>query len=140
MFDCPNCGRPVIRGAVFCLDCGAGLDSGRAVRDRDIKSWEISGPGPFLMVVDGIDRGRSFTLSRSIVSSIGRRPVEVALRDPYVSRRHAEIEITGKVTSLRDTASANKTYVNSKEIKTYTLCDGDIIQVGNTTLVFHENI
>jgi hypothetical protein len=62
--------------------------------------------------------------------------VDIELSDASVSRRHAEISITGEVICLRDLGSTNGTRVNGKQITSwYRVRDGDEIQLGDLVLV-----
>ena len=76
------------------------------------------------------------------VTSLGRdETAMVIVDDPGVSRRHAEIRITHDGPHLqvliRDVGSTNGTYLNSEQIGTEELHDGDRITLGRTTMTFH---
>ena len=147
--DCPQCGRPVIEGSKYCLDCGSkiiadkptaggdkplgpGLDTAMAALEL-----ESLASGAYLLVVEGIDRGLCAPLTDDTAVVIGRREPGVALRDPFVSRRHAEVECLGGRWYIRDLASANCTFVNSRPIERHELVEGDIVEVGYSTILFH---
>ncbi|MDO4805926.1 MAG: DUF3662 and FHA domain-containing protein [Coriobacteriales bacterium] len=70
--------------------------------------------------------------------SIGRVSAScgVVLRDPNVSRVHAELSFNGRVWSIRDLNSTNGTLVNGNEISDAVLHDGDVLTVGLTDLEF----
>jgi hypothetical protein len=62
-----------------------------------------------------------------------------ASADEGVSRKHAMVAIQGATVTITDTRSANGTLINDKLIPTetpQTLTDGDVITLGNLTLVF----
>lgn len=74
---------------------------------------------------------------------IGRdATADIILDDPGISRRHSEIRITHDgphlVSSIRDLASTNGTFVNGQRIAiaSVRLADGDGISIGRTTIVF----
>lgn len=70
--------------------------------------------------------------------SIGRVSAScgVVIRDPNVSRVHAELSYNGRVWSIRDLNSTNGTLVNGNEVNDAVLHDGDILTVGLTDLEF----
>ena len=91
---------------------------------------------PVLLVSDGPSAGRRFSIASRMV--IGRDHAEVALSDPRVSRRHAAISPLGHSVEIEDLDSANGTSVNGETIDgPRTLCEGDVVQVGDTRLVAH---
>lgn len=69
--------------------------------------------------------------------SIGRDPGnDLVLRDPRVSRRHAEIVFDKGFFVLRDLSSANGSYVNGKKINVAPLIDRAQIKLGNSRGTF----
>ncbi len=69
--------------------------------------------------------------------TIGRVPeCDLPLDDVQVSRRHAELCVEGGRAILRDTASANGTFVNGRRITERELAIGDRVGIGTTTLVW----
>ena len=71
---------------------------------------------------------------------IGRLPeCTVALNDPNVSRRHAEIRRLGSDVVVADLRSTNGTKVNGVPVTERVLEDGDEITVGTTTLRFETS-
>jgi hypothetical protein len=68
---------------------------------------------------------------------IGRMPeCAVALSDPNVSRRHAEVLRVNEAFMVRDLGSTNGTKVNGAPVREQYLQSGDNITVGSTTIVF----
>ena len=80
---------------------------------------------------------REYVLS-SMRLLIGRESgSDIVIRDPNVSRTHAELRLEhGNTWVLTDLGSTNGTYVNGREISSQPLRDGDLIDIGTTTLVF----
>jgi hypothetical protein len=64
----------------------------------------------------------------------------IQLSDPNVSRRHAEIRREGDGYILFDLGSTNGTEVNGERIHRVPLADGDRILVGQTELVFRQEV
>jgi pSer/pThr/pTyr-binding forkhead associated (FHA) protein len=68
---------------------------------------------------------------------IGRSPAnDVILKEPKVSRKHAEIHFVGGKYILLDLESSNGTFVGGKKITEHTLQTNDEITIGNTKMVF----
>lgn len=75
------------------------------------------------------------------VAKIGRDPGnDVILRDPKVSRHHAEIIFEKGFFVLRDLSSANGSYVNGRKVRVAPLTDGAEIRLGNSHGVFNEEL
>ena len=89
-----------------------------------------------------IDRqtGRTFT-GQAPTTVIGRERSQagIVLRDPNVSRRHAELHYDGSSWHIIDLNSTNGTLVNDVDVDQVTLRDGDLITVGLVNLEFREN-
>lgn len=68
---------------------------------------------------------------------IGRSPSnDIVLKEPKVSRKHAEVQYVGGKYILMDLESSNGTFVGGKKIAEYTLQPNDEITIGNTKMVF----
>ncbi|MDD5224563.1 MAG: adenylate/guanylate cyclase domain-containing protein [bacterium] len=71
--------------------------------------------------------------------NIGRLPEsDLCLPEVPVSRKHCQIRREEDSYILADLESLNGTTLNGAQVKTAELRDGDVIQVGNSTLVFHQ--
>lgn len=90
------------------------------------KSW-------ILTILEGDDKGKRFLLSKPVIR-IGRKEVELVLRDSEVSRQQCVIQLYGETAIIRDLKSANGTLVNGFVVKEDVLKDRDQIRVGNTVL------
>ena len=77
--------------------------------------------------------GREFSLEAPVVR-IGRRDEnDIVIKDPTVSRRHAEIRREGDDIILVDNGSTSGTLVNGAPIEgAYRLRDGDSVVIGNS--------
>ena len=65
-----------------------------------------------------------------------RAAADVVLRDPNVSRRHAQLTYTGSDWSIEDLNSTNGTLVNNRRISRCPLRDGDLLTFGLSTFEF----
>ena len=94
---------------------------------------------PSLVCVSGADLGRSFRVGLDAVV-IGRGPVDIALDESDVSRRHASFGFGDHGFEVADLGSVNGTSVNGRRIEgTVPVRVGDRIQVGRTVLVFTQH-
>ena len=59
--------------------------------------------------------------------------------DQGVSRRHADLHVAEGQTTVYDLGSTNGTLVNGHAVRSQPLQHGDVIRVGHTRLVFHED-
>lgn len=86
------------------------------------------------------ETGRVYTISEDH-TPIGRERVEgsIVLRDPNVSRRHAELTYDGHEWHVTDLHSTNGTLVNGIDIDECSLRDGDVLTIGLLNFVFREN-
>ena len=93
---------------------------------------------PLGKLVD-ITTGQEHQLTNArVVVGRERGTADVALRDPNVSRRHAELTFTGSDWSIEDLNSTNGTLVNNRRISRCPLRDGDILTFGLTTFEFRS--
>lgn len=90
-----------------------------------------------LIVIRGTPQGKRFEINKPSMF-IGRdATAEIAVNDPNVSRKHAEVLRKGDEISIRDNHSTNGTFLNDKPLKeTTTLRKEDMIKLGSTILKF----
>jgi signal transduction histidine kinase len=89
-----------------------------------------------VIVIKGTDEGKQFDLSQPVVE-VGRDAGNhIRLFDTEVSRRHAEFHETADGFRVVDVGSANGTFVNSQRITDAPLQPGDLIQIGQSVLLF----
>jgi pSer/pThr/pTyr-binding forkhead associated (FHA) protein len=89
-----------------------------------------------------IDRQSGRTYAAQAPSClIGRERSQcgIYLRDPNVSRRHAELSYDGSNWHIVDLNSTNGTLVNDVDVDECVLRDGDLITVGLVNLEFRES-
>ena len=93
----------------------------------------------FFVGLDGAEK--SYRLQTHRPFTLGRDPGnDIILRDPKVSRHHAEIVFERGFFVLHDLASANGTYVNGKKIRVAPLTHGARLSLGNTYGRFSEEL
>ncbi|HXG58405.1 MAG TPA: FHA domain-containing protein [Thermoanaerobaculia bacterium] len=93
----------------------------------------------FFVGLDGTEK--SYRLQTHRPFTIGRDPGnDIILRDPKVSRHHAEIVFERGFFVLHDLASANGTYVNGKRVRVAPLTHGARLRLGNTYGRFSEEL
>jgi len=93
----------------------------------------------FFVGLDGTEK--SYRLQTHRPFTVGRDPGnDIFLRDPKVSRHHAEIVFERGFFVLHDLASANGTYVNSKRVRVAPLTHGAKLRMGNTYGRFSEEL
>ena len=93
---------------------------------------------PKIVIENGPDRGRSYSISTADSLIAGRDPAAgVPLRDEMASRQHFEVGFQDGRFVVRDLGSKNGVTVNGKRLEgTATLSSNDRIQVGETLLTF----
>src|SRR5215203_7275194 len=93
-------------------------------------------PQPYLQI-QSPEGARELPLGDKPIT-VGRHPTNmIALSDGMASRYHCVIEQTAEGLRVRDLDSSNGTRVNGQVVKTWRLGDGDVVQVGKTTLTVH---
>jgi hypothetical protein len=109
------------------------LSSGMFLVNGSFQEQPGGGPVGVLITVDG----RNITLGDNPVS-IGRLPeCDIAVTDPNVSRKHAEIRRHGNDYVVVDLGSTNGTRVNGTWVNgERRLHDGDEISVGSSVIRF----
>lgn len=80
----------------------------------------------------------TYALARS-TTRIGRgSDTDLRIDDPGISRNHAELRRSGGDVTVVDLGSTNGVVVDGERVQQARLRDGTRIQLGNTTLVFHQ--
>src|SRR4051794_1765936 len=93
----------------------------------------------FFVGLDGTEK--SYRLQTHRPFTVGRDPGnDIILRDPKVSRHHAEIVFERGFFVLHDLASANGTYVNGRRIRVAPLTHGAKVRMGNSYGRFSEEL
>ena len=93
----------------------------------------------FFVGLDGTEK--SYRLQTHRPFTVGRDPGnDIILRDPKVSRHHAEIVFERGFFVLHDLASANGTYVNGKRVRVAPLTHAAKLRMGNSYGRFSEEL
>ena len=81
-----------------------------------------------------------FQLQEGVSITIGRREDnDVVIEDPGISGHHAKIDSLGERFVLIDLQSKNGSFVNEQLINSYWLKHGDVINIGDHSLIFEHN-
>jgi serine phosphatase RsbU (regulator of sigma subunit)/pSer/pThr/pTyr-binding forkhead associated (FHA) protein len=91
---------------------------------------------PLLVHRTGSDRGQRFYFERTVL--LGRGPLaDLEVKDPAVSRRHAQISLSDGRCFVADLGSGNGTFVNGQRIGSpVALAEGDEVRLGGTVFEF----
>src|SRR5713101_7200329 len=93
----------------------------------------------FFVGLDGTEK--SYRLQTHRPFTVGRDPGnDIILRDPKVSRHHAEIIFERGFFVVHDLSSANGTYINSKRVRVAPLTHGAKVRMGKTYGRFSEEL
>ena len=93
----------------------------------------------FFVGLDGTEK--SYRLQTHRAFTVGRDPGnDIILRDPKVSRHHAEVVFERGFFVLHDLSSANGTYVNGKRVRVAPLTHGAKLRMGNSYGRFSEEL
>ncbi len=93
----------------------------------------------FFVGLDGTEK--SYRLQTHRPFTVGRDPGnDIILRDPKVSRHHAEVVFERGFFVLHDLASANGTYGNGKRLRVAPLTHGAKLRMGNSMGRFSEEL
>jgi serine/threonine-protein kinase len=91
-----------------------------------------------LIVIDGADKGRSFSLPDEGSVTIGqsKKSADLILHDLYVSRVHCELSVEQDHVFVTHLHGENGTLVNGQKISEQELKIGDVLRIGNSHLRF----
>lgn len=103
--------------------------------EGDISGFRWNVPGAALTVIDGLSHGIHVKI-RKDRTLIGREKADLVLKDPAVSRSHAEIIKNNGDYLIRDAGSTNGTYVNGEGVQERALKHMDEIWIGKCRLLY----
>ena len=81
------------------------------------------------------DNNQTFELKNGAPMIVGRAPTsDIAIFDPTISRRHAELSTSDKGLHVKDLGSSNGTFLNGSRVETCHVVPGDTITFGKVAL------
>src|SRR6266571_6646225 len=90
--------------------------------------------------LNSTDGMHSFELREGATVTLGRAPTsDIAVIDPTISRRHAEIQWDRSGVVVRDLGSSNGTFVNGTRTETAQLSAGDLLTFGKVAFRLQES-
>lgn len=93
---------------------------------------------PLAQLIDVVTRETLEVNAAHCIIGRERAAANVVLRDPNVSRRHAELTFTGSDWSIEDLNSTNGTFVNNRRITRCPLRNGDLLTFGLSNFEFRS--
>jgi hypothetical protein len=75
-------------------------------------------------------------LGRSIIGRTADNDLQI--RSKFVSRHHAQIITTAQACVIEDLNSTNGIFVRSRRVKHHDLVEGDVVQIGEHKLLYHD--
>lgn len=128
--------RDALAGMGGAAATGAAVGLGAATSIASNMASSRAPQRPLAQLVDVVS-GESHNITSAQVTIGRERSVsDIALRDPNVSRRHAQLTFTGSDWSIEDLNSTNGTLVNNRRITRCPLRNGDLLTFGLSTFEF----
>ena len=93
---------------------------------------------PLAQLIDVVTRETLEVNAAHCIIGRERAAADVILRDPNVSRRHAELTFTGSDWSIEDLNSTSGTFVNNRRITRCPLRNGDLLTFGLSNFEFRS--
>lgn len=89
-----------------------------------------------LLVIDGADRGRSYSLPDEGTTTIGqsKKAADIVLHDLFVSRVHCELQMEDDHVFVKHLHGDNGTLIDGQRITEQELLIGNVLRVGNSHL------
>jgi hypothetical protein len=97
---------------------------------------QLRRPASAMLIVDQSNRRFDLRMGSNV---LGRgTESDLQLLDQGISRRHLDVQYDGNHATAYDLGSTNGTTVNGHDISSQVLRHGDVIRVGHTRIVFHQ--
>jgi hypothetical protein len=93
--------------------------------------------GTASVVVDETGQRHDLRMGSNVLGRGG--DADLQLLDQGVSRRHLDIQYDGHTATAYDLGSTNGTTVNGHEVGSQVLRHGDVLRLGHTRVVFHQD-
>jgi DNA-directed RNA polymerase subunit RPC12/RpoP len=144
---CPICNKSLLSSWRHCPYCSSTIVIQNKESDEPETTEHLIGttvtlraetayPFAKLVVLEGNRKRKEYSLN-SGTTTLGREPTNnIVFDDQGISLKHAKIRLEGNRFILYDLISKNGTFVNDIQIQRHELQDGDILQMGNTKLIF----
>jgi hypothetical protein len=148
--SCPSCRGQVEPGWQRCPSCGYVLIEQRTPEPKPrptpepVSATNTQKIGDDTTVVgqliakSGSRRNTVYQLQARTKVGRDARTCQIVLEDETVSSQHAEFILNSGQYEVVDLASTNHVYVNGKRVDRMMLLDGDVLKLGNTTLVYRK--
>jgi hypothetical protein len=105
--------------------------------DLDNKPKTFIPPAGACFILNGKE---SLPLQKAIIH-IGRHSSnDIVIQDPMVSREHLQLRAQGGRYFLFDLSSTGGTSINGMLVHTATLKPGDVVRIGQTTLIYNQDV
>lgn len=117
-------------------DALAGMGGAAAVAGIAQNLAGGAGQEPRAELVDVVSGDHFALIAPRCVVGRERASADIVLRDPNVSRRHAELTLNGTSWTIEDLNSTNGISVNNRRVTRWPLHNGDLVTFGLTTLEF----
>jgi general secretion pathway protein A len=75
-------------------------------------------------------------IGRTIIGRTSDNDLQISSK--FISRHHAQISTKEEACTLEDLNSTNGVFIGSRRVKVHRLSDGDVIQLGEHKLVYHD--
>lgn len=96
---------------------------------------------PHIIIKDGAQpRTEKLQAEVTALGRVAQGSAGIVIKDPSLSRQHAEIRKKGEGYVIVDLGSRNGTFVNGVQTKEQPLAPGDKIELGNIVIVFDREI
>ena len=128
--------RAQIDGMGGAAATGGAITGAQSIANNMVGSRAQVGLPPLAQLVDVVTGDVYEVSGQQCVIGRERAATDVTLRDPNVSRRHAQLTFTGQDWSIEDLNSTNGTLVNNRRITRCPLRDGDLVTFGLSTFEF----
>ena len=131
--------REALNGMGGAAATGAGIGGVAGISANMAQAREQQVPRqPVAQLVDVVTGEAHQILGSHCTIGRERTVADVALSDPNVSRRHAELTYTGSDWTIEDLNSTNGTMVNNRRVTRCPLRNGDLLTFGLSTFEFRS--
>lgn len=76
------------------------------------------------------------TLGRAIIGRTTDNDLQIPSK--FISRHHAQVTTNEELSVVEDLNSTNGMFIGSRRVKHHELCEGDVIQLGEHKLIYHD--